>query len=204
MENLWQLLGKRTNIEDKPGAKDLVVQRGDAWGGAFVPCFCVCPSRLLPGHALDTPALEHTERLGDVAYQNVTYEYEPGSVVLQNVSFTVPGGHTIAFVVSPGVAVRHNQQSCAGWTQTGAIHINAGAFACQASACPRQSYRRHAHLVQGATGAGKSSITRLIFRCAYALRLLALKLWVVSGANYLCNYGLHVQEFITIMKVSIQ
>jgi len=78
MENLWQLLGKRTNIEDKPGAKDLVVQRGD------------------------------------VAYQNVTYEYEPGSVVLQNVSFTVPGGHTIAFV--------------------------------------------------GATGAGKSSITRLIFR----------------------------------------
>lgn len=36
---------------------------------------------------------------GDVAYRNVTYEYEPGSVVLKNVSFEVPGGQTIAFVV---------------------------------------------------------------------------------------------------------
>jgi len=36
---------------------------------------------------------------GDVAYDHVTYEYEPGSVVLKDVSFTVPGGQTIAFVV---------------------------------------------------------------------------------------------------------
>ena len=37
---------------------------------------------------------------GSVAYRNVTYEYEPGHPVLHNVSFEVPGGRTIAFVVS--------------------------------------------------------------------------------------------------------
>jgi len=29
MENLWQLLGKRTAITDKPEAKELVVQQGE-------------------------------------------------------------------------------------------------------------------------------------------------------------------------------
>jgi len=38
-------------------------------------------------------------RAGDLAYQNVTYEYEPGSAVLKDVNFNVPGGQTIAFVV---------------------------------------------------------------------------------------------------------
>jgi len=41
---------------------------------------------------------------GDVTYDHVTYEYEPGSVVLKDVSFTVPGGQTIAFVVSGRIA----------------------------------------------------------------------------------------------------
>ena len=36
---------------------------------------------------------------GTVSYRNVTYEYEPGSIVLKDVDFTVPGGQTIALVV---------------------------------------------------------------------------------------------------------
>ncbi|KAF5841997.1 hypothetical protein DUNSADRAFT_9878 [Dunaliella salina] len=41
MENLWQLLGKRTNIEDQPGAKDLTVQQGCASGWDIFPAYSV-------------------------------------------------------------------------------------------------------------------------------------------------------------------
>ncbi|GIL87517.1 hypothetical protein Vretimale_1580 [Volvox reticuliferus] len=78
MENLLELLGRRSVVEDSPAAKELTVAAGE------------------------------------LVFDDVSFQYEPGHLVLRNVSFRVPGGKTIAFV--------------------------------------------------GATGSGKSTITRLIFR----------------------------------------
>ncbi|GLI70029.1 hypothetical protein VaNZ11_014765, partial [Volvox africanus] len=78
MENLLELLGRRSVVEDSPAAKDLTVTAAE------------------------------------LVFDNVSFQYEPGHLVLRDVSFRVPGGRTIAFV--------------------------------------------------GATGSGKSTITRLIFR----------------------------------------
>ncbi|GLC47382.1 hypothetical protein PLESTB_001360600 [Pleodorina starrii] len=78
MENLLELLGRRSVVEDSPAARELVMNKGE------------------------------------LSFDDVCFQYEPGSQVLRNVSFRVPGGRTIAFV--------------------------------------------------GATGSGKSTITRLIFR----------------------------------------
>ncbi|GAX77414.1 hypothetical protein CEUSTIGMA_g4860.t1, partial [Chlamydomonas eustigma] len=78
MENLLNLLDKRPVVNDKPGAKQLVVHQGE------------------------------------VTYDDVSFGYDITNPVIKSVSFTVPGGRTIAFV--------------------------------------------------GATGSGKSTLTRLLFR----------------------------------------
>lgn len=78
MENLFQLLERKSDVNDKREAKSLVLSTGS------------------------------------VDYDSVSFEYERGASVLRHVSFNVPGGQTIAFV--------------------------------------------------GATGSGKSTVTRLIFR----------------------------------------
>ncbi|GIL44034.1 hypothetical protein Vafri_1601 [Volvox africanus] len=78
MENLLELLTRRSVVEDSPAAKELTITAGE------------------------------------LVFDSVSFQYETGHLVLNNVSFRVPGRKTIAFV--------------------------------------------------GATGSGKSTITRLIFR----------------------------------------
>ncbi|EFJ49390.1 hypothetical protein VOLCADRAFT_59332 [Volvox carteri f. nagariensis] len=78
MENLMELLERRSVVEESPAARELVVTQGE------------------------------------LVFDDVSFQYDRGNLVLRRVSFRVPGGRTVAFV--------------------------------------------------GATGSGKSTITRLIFR----------------------------------------